>query len=128
MSDAQHTVLVADDDEDILMLVRQRLERRGYAVLAAADGAEALAMATEHRPDAAILDGLMPGLTGEEVCARLRAQTETALIPVILLTAKAGDAVRDAALEAGADACMLKPFSIDALDERLQALIAARAD
>lgn len=124
---ARHTVLVADDDEDILMLVRHRLERRGYAVITAADGEQALALATERLPDAAILDGLMPGLNGEEVCARIRADARTAAIPVIVLTAKAGEAARGEAIEAGADAYMLKPFSIDALDERLQSLIAARA-
>ena len=118
------TILVADDDEDILVLVRHRLERRGYAVIDAHDGTEALALAIERRPDAAILDGLMPGLTGEEVCERMRGNPATADIPVILLTAKAGDAARSSALESGADAYMMKPFSIDVLDERLKALIA----
>ena len=107
------------------MLVRRRLERRGYSVITAADGERALALATEHLPDAVIVDGLMPGLNGEEVCARMRASELTASIPVIVLTAKAGDAARQAALASGADAYMLKPFSIDALDERLKALIAA---
>ena len=109
------------------MLVRKRLERRGYRVIGAVDGAEALALATEHLPDAAVLDGLMPGLNGDEVCVRLRADERTAAMPVIVLTAKAGDASRDAALESGVDAYMLKPFSMDALDACLQKLIAARA-
>ncbi len=120
-------MLIADDDEDILMLLGQGLERRGYSTIAAADGGQALALATEHLPDAAVLDGLMPVLNGEEVCARLRADERTASIPVILLTAKAGDPARAAALESGADAYMLKPFSMDALDDRLKQLIAARA-
>ena len=109
------------------MLVGHRLERRGYAVITAGDGEQALALATEHVPDAAILDGLMPGLNGDEVCARMRADARTAAIPVILLTAKAGDAARESALDSGADAYMLKPFSMDALDERLKQLIADRA-
>jgi two-component system, OmpR family, phosphate regulon response regulator PhoB len=108
------------------MLVRKRLERRGYTVISAVDGAEALALATEHLPDAAVLDGLMPGLNGDEVCARLRADERTAAMPVIVLTAKAGDASRDAAFHSGVDAYMLKPFSMEALDACLQQLIAAR--
>jgi DNA-binding response OmpR family regulator len=116
-------VLVADDDPDILMLLASRLERRGYEVIQARNGEEALAAAGEHIPDAAVFDGVMPKLEGHEVCAAMRKDKRTAGIPVILLTAKAGDDARTAALESGADDYMVKPFSFDALDQRLRELI-----
>ncbi len=116
-------VLVADDDADILELLTRRLERRGYEVIPAADGDEALALALAHLPDAVVLDGLMPGLEGEQVCAELRDREPTATIPVVLLTAKATDADRQRAVDAGASAYMVKPFSIEELDETLRGLI-----
>ena len=87
MSDEPRTVLVADDDEDILQLVSFRLERAGYTVVTAADGQQALAAARQHQPDLAVLDVMMPGLNGYEVTRQLRADPATAAIPVILLTA-----------------------------------------
>jgi len=119
-------VLVADDDADILELVSQRLERRGYEVSTAGDGNEALARTVAELPDAVVLDGLMPGLEGHEVCAELRSRERTAAIPVVLLTAKAADADRQRALDVGASAYMVKPFSIDELDQTLRGLIEAR--
>lgn len=117
------TVLVADDDADILRLISQRLSHRGYQMITAPDGKTALAMAIEHGPDAAILDGIMPGLEGHEVCARMRADNRTAQIPVILLTAKAADADEREAIGAGADAYVVKPFRIEDLDLKLQELL-----
>ena len=117
-------VLVADDDADILELVSRRLERRGYDVIGAGDGREALALARSELPDAVVLDGLMPGLEGHQVCAELRADQRTTSIPVVLLTAKAADVDQERAVEAGASAYMVKPFSIDELDETLRRLIA----
>ena len=121
------TVLVADDDADILRLIAQRLEHRGYRMLTAADGNAALGLALDRPLDAAILDGIMPGLQGHEVCAALRADPRTADIPVILLTAKAADADAREAVEAGADAYIVKPFRIEELDQKLQELLSARA-
>ena len=88
MSDAPRTVLVADDDEDILQLVSFRLERAGYTVVTAADGQQALAAARQHQPDLAVLDVMMPGPDGLTLCRSLRQRGEYA-IPVILLTALA---------------------------------------
>ncbi len=116
-------VLVADDDADILGLVRRRLERRGYVVITASDGHTALELSIAERPDAVILDGVMPGLEGHEVCAAMRAREETAAIPVIVLTAKAAEIDERRALSAGASAYMLKPFAIEDLDRTLRELL-----
>ena len=116
-------VLVADDDADILALLAAGLERRGYAVTTATDGSAALALTTAELPDALVLDWLMPGLEGAEVCRELRSQAATASIPVVLLTARAAEADRRRALDAGASAYVVKPFSIAELDRTLRDLI-----
>ena len=113
-------VLIADDDPDIRMLVRLRLERSGYAVVAANDGLEALKLAMECRPDLVILDVTMPGLTGVEVTRELRARAAT--MPVILLTAHANEADVDRGADAGADVYVTKPFSPQELESRVRAL------
>jgi len=97
-----------------------RLERSGYAVIAANDGLEALQLATECRPDLVILDVTMPGLTGVEVTRALRARDES--VPVILLTAHANDADVDKGGDAGADVYVTKPFSPQELESRVRAL------
>jgi DNA-binding response OmpR family regulator len=127
MSDDPRTVLVADDDEDILQLVSFRLERAGYKVVTAADGHQALAAAREHQPDLAVLDVMMPGLNGYEVTRQLRANPATAAIPVILLTARVQEADVSRGFEAGADDYLRKPFSPQELRSRVQAIIARRS-
>ena len=119
------TVLVADDDADILRLVSQRLKHRGYQVLTAANGDEALDLILGDPPDAAVLDGIMPGIEGHQICARMRADPRTADIPVILLTAKAGDADEREAADAGVDAYVAKPFRIEQLDATIRELLAS---
>jgi DNA-binding response OmpR family regulator len=127
MSEDVRTVLVADDDEDILELVSFRLERAGYEVVTARDGAAALATAQERRPDLAVLDVMMPGLNGYEVTQRLRADDATRDIPVILLTARVQEADVNRGFEAGADDYLRKPFSPQELRARVQAIIARRS-
>ena len=127
MSDEPRTVLVADDDEDILQLVSFRLERAGYTVVTAADGPEALAAARQHQPDLAVLDVMMPGLNGYEVTRQLRADPATAAIPVILLTARVQEADVSRGFEAGADDYLRKPFSPQELRSRVQAILARRS-
>ena len=127
MSDDPRTVLVADDDEDILQLVSFRLERAGYTVVTAADGQQALAAAREHHPDLAVLDVMMPGLNGYEVTRQLRADAATAQIPVILLTARVQEADVSRGFEAGADDYLRKPFSPQELRSRVQAILARRS-
>jgi DNA-binding response OmpR family regulator len=127
MSEDVRTVLVADDDEDILELVSFRLERAGYEVVTARDGAAALATAQERLPDLAVLDVMMPGLNGYEVTQRLRADDATRDIPVILLTARVQEADVNRGFEAGADDYLRKPFSPQELRARVQAIIARRS-
>jgi len=104
-------VLVADDEEDIRALVAFRLQRAGYEVITAADGAEALTLATTRLPDLVVLDMMMPKATGLEVTRSLRGQDETKDIPVILLTARAQEADVARGFEAGVDDYVKKPFS-----------------
>jgi DNA-binding response OmpR family regulator len=120
------TVLVADDDEDILELVAFRLERAGYEVITAHDGTEALAAARERLPDLAVLDVMMPGLTGYDVTRELRGDEATRAIPVILLTARVQEADVNRGFEAGADDYLRKPFSPQELRVRVHALLARR--
>lgn len=117
-------MLVADDDADILRLISQRLTHRGYHVVTAANGDDALALVFGELPDAAILDGIMPGIEGHEICAKMRADGRTAEIPVVLLTAKAADADHQEATDAGVDAYIVKPFRIEQLDDKLRELLA----
>jgi DNA-binding response OmpR family regulator len=125
-AEKQHaTILVADDDADILRLISQRLSHRGYRVLTAESGDEALGIALRRSPDAAVLDGIMPGLEGHEVCAAMRADSRTADVPIVLLTAKAADADETEAIEAGADAYIVKPFRIEELDTKIRELLSS---
>jgi DNA-binding response OmpR family regulator len=124
--DAAPLVLVADDDPDILDLVRYRLERSGYAVATADNGADAVKLASELSPALAVLDVMMPGLTGFDVTRRLRDDPETARIPVILLTARAQEADVQEGFAAGADDDLRKPFSPRELSARVQAVLGRR--
>jgi DNA-binding response OmpR family regulator len=116
-------VLVADDDPDILALVRFRLERDGYEVLSAPDGETALDLALARTPDLALLDVMMPRLDGYEVTRRLREHGPTTTIPIILLTARVQEPDLERGFEAGADDYVTKPFSPQALGERVQAAL-----
>jgi DNA-binding response OmpR family regulator len=120
------TILVADDDQDILELVAFRLERAGYEVLTAGDGEQALASAREHRPALAVLDVMMPKLTGYDVVKAMRAEEGTSRIPVILLTARVQEADVSRGFEAGADDYIRKPFSPQELRARVEAILGRR--
>lgn len=119
-------ILVADDDQDILELVAFRLERAGYEVLTAGDGEQALAAAREHRPALAVLDVMMPKLTGYDVVKAMRAEEGTSRIPVILLTARVQEADVSRGFEAGADDYIRKPFSPQELRARVEAILGRR--
>jgi CheY-like chemotaxis protein len=116
-------VLVADDEQDILALVTTILERAGYEVLAVRDGAEALAAVRDRRPDLAVLDISMPELDGLEVLRRLRADTATSELPVVLLSAQAQEADVARGFATGASAYVKKPFSPRDLTERVDELL-----
>ncbi len=119
-------ILVADDDQDILELVAFRLERAGYEVLTAGDGEQALATARERQPALAVLDVMMPKLTGYEVVKAMRSAEETSRIPVILLTARVQEADVSRGFEAGADDYIRKPFSPQELRARVEAILGRR--
>ena len=123
MEDGARTILVADDDADILELVSFRLEQAGHATVRARDGAEALELLRRHRPSLCVLDVLMPRLNGFEVLRALREDEDLRSIPVIMLTASVQD--RDVArgFEVGADDYMRKPFNPRELQARVEALL-----
>jgi DNA-binding response OmpR family regulator len=116
-------VLVADDEDDIRSLVSFRLKRAGYDVITAADGEEALVLATTRLPDLVVLDMMMPKATGLEVTRSMREQSTTKDIPIILLTARAQEADVARGFDAGADDYVKKPFSPQDLQARVQALL-----
>ena len=118
------TILVADDDPDILNLVSKRLTKRGYRVITAVNGKEALELIRSRRPAAAVLDWMMPLLHGQEVCERVKADPSTAKVPVVLLTAKAAEMDIEKGFRGGADDYITKPFDITELDLTLKRLIA----
>jgi two-component system phosphate regulon response regulator PhoB len=114
------TVLVVDDEPDVVDLVRYHLHRAGFDVLIALTGPSGLSKAAESRPDAIVLDIMLPQMTGIEVFKALRDSTDTAGIPILLLTAKAEPAERIAGLELGIDDYITKPFSPRELVLRVQ--------
>jgi two-component system phosphate regulon response regulator PhoB len=121
------TILVIEDEEDVSDLVRYHLKKARYRVLAAADGAAGLSMALEERPDAIILDIMLPRLNGLEVASRLRSEERTREIPLLILSAKGETESRIKGLESGADDYLPKPFSPRELVLRIQALLRRRA-
>lgn len=116
-------VLLVDDEENIRMLVRFNLEKAGYEVIEAGDGKQALALARNETPDIAILDLMLPGIDGLEVCRLLKQSPETAALPIIMLTAKGDEIDRVIGLELGADDYMAKPFSQRELAARIKAVL-----
>lgn len=119
----QRLVLIADDDEDVLALLKLLLERSGHEVVAVCDGAQALTSVHARKPDLAVLDITMPRVDGLEVLRRLRADAETNGLPVVLLSAQAQEADVKRGFAAGASAYVKKPFSPRELVERITALL-----
>ena len=117
-------ILCADDDEDILALVALRLERAGFRVVRATDGDQALTLARELRPSVAVLDVMMPRLTGIEVIRALRADESTRGLRTILLSARVQESDIGHGLDAGADAYLAKPFRAPELVELVEKLLA----
>jgi two-component system phosphate regulon response regulator PhoB len=118
-----NTVLVIDDEADIIELVRYNLERAGYDVVAAADGREGLGIARRLKPALIVLDLMMPGMDGLEVCRELRRDPDTERTPIIMLTARAAESDRVVGLELGADDYLTKPFSPRELVARVKAVL-----
>ncbi len=120
---SEKRILVCDDDDLLVALLEHRLEGHGFEVLVARDGGEAVAVAAEQRPDAIVLDAMMPVMDGHEVLRRLRSRDETASIPVIMLTARKQERDILSALELGARDYLVKPFIPEELITRLNRLI-----
>jgi DNA-binding response OmpR family regulator len=104
-------ILVIDDEVDILNLVEFNLKDADYKVLTATDGKVGLQMARDHKPDLIVLDLMLPGVDGKEICKQLKRDKETECIPVVMLTAKTSEMDRVVGLELGADDYVTKPFS-----------------
>ena len=117
------TILVIDDEPELVKLLDYNFTKAGYLVLCAKDGENGLAAARKHSPDAIILDVMMPGLDGWEVCKRLRQDPATSALPLLMLTAKAEEGDRVLGLELGADDYVTKPFGVRELLARVKALL-----
>jgi phosphate regulon transcriptional regulator PhoB len=120
-------ILIADDEEDVRSLVATNLKIAGFTPVEAPDGASALARIREAEPALVVLDLMMPGLSGVELCRILKGDPRMSRIPVIMLTAKARESDRIAGLEMGADDYITKPFSPRELVLRVQMVIRRRA-
>lgn len=121
-------VLVADDDAEVAALVAISLRRGGFEVITTANGSEALDEALAQRPAACVLDIMMPNLNGYEVVHRLKEDSHTARIPIVLLSARAGALDREYGLRIGADAYIRKPFPPQELRATLWALLDPAAE
>jgi DNA-binding response OmpR family regulator len=119
-SSAKATILVVDDEDAVQRLLAFPLEREGYRVVAAPDGERALDLAASERPDLILLDVMLPGIDGLEVCRRVRASSA---VPIIMLTARDDEIDKVLGLELGADDYITKPFSIAELRSRIRAVL-----
>ncbi|MCK9392918.1 MAG: response regulator [Syntrophales bacterium] len=120
---ARKCILVVDDEKDIVDLVAYNLEREGYEILTAGDGEKALTMIKSGKLDLVILDLMLPGIKGLDICRIIRRHPETDWLPVIMLTAKGEDLDKVVGLEMGADDYITKPFSIRELVARVRAVL-----
>jgi len=115
-------ILIVEDEKDILQLVKLYLEKDGYRTVTASTGSEGLAQVRTEKPDLIVLDLMLPEIDGLEICKRLRSAPETAMLPIIMLTAKAEESDTIIGLELGADDYVTKPFSPKTLVARVKAL------
>jgi two-component system alkaline phosphatase synthesis response regulator PhoP len=116
-------ILIVDDEKDIVDLVAYNLEKEGYETLKALDGEKALQLVRTKTPDLVVLDLMLPGILGLEVCKRIRKDPQTAAIPIIMLTAKGEEIDKILGLEVGADDYVTKPFSVKELQARIKAVL-----
>ena len=116
-------ILIIEDEPSILEVLKYNLEREGFRVQCVEDGGEGLRIAKQELPDLVVLDLMLPGKSGLEVCRELRANTSTATVPILLLTAKAEEADQVVGFAMGADDYVTKPFSVKILLQRIRALL-----
>lgn len=120
------SIFVVDDEEDILELIRHNLTREGFLVATAANGENAVKAVTQKPPDLILLDLMLPGLDGLEVCRILKKENKTTDIPIVMLTAKGEESDIITGLELGADDYITKPFSMKVLIARIRAVLRRR--
>jgi phosphate regulon transcriptional regulator PhoB len=116
-------ILVVDDEKDLVDLIVYNLEREGFETIRAYEGEEALKVVKAEKPDLVILDLMLPGIQGMDVCAVIRKDRDTAAIPVIMVTAKGDEIDKILGLEIGADDYVTKPFSVRELLARVRAVL-----
>lgn len=120
---ANECILIVDDEEDVLELVRYNLDKNGYKVETATSGEEAITAARNKLPDMVILDLMLPGIDGLEVCKKLKSDLKTEPIPIIMLTAKGEESDIVTGLELGAEDYLTKPFSPKVLIARIRRIL-----
>ncbi len=125
---SRERILVVEDEEDILALIQYNLTREGYSVLCATSGEEGLRLAESGRVDLAVLDLMLPGMDGLEVCRALRRRPATATLPIIMVTAKGEESDVVAGLEMGADDYITKPFSHKVRAARIASVLRRRGE
>ena len=116
-------ILIADDEENIVISLEYLMQREGHEVLVARDGDEALAMIAEHRPDLVLLDVMMPGRSGFEVLKAVRGNEDMAATRILMLTARGRDTDRAKGEALGADGYVVKPFSTRELAEQVREML-----
>jgi two-component system phosphate regulon response regulator PhoB len=117
------SILIVEDEEPLQVLLRYNFEAEGYRVRTTASGEEVQLLVAEEHPDLIILDWMLPGLSGIEICRRLRSRAETRRIPIIMLTARGEESERVRGLATGADDYVVKPFSVSELMARVRAIL-----
>ena len=117
------SILVIEDEESIQTLLRYNLEAGGYRVRASAQGEDAAFLISEERPDLIVLDWMLPGISGIEVCRQVRAKPQSRDIPIIMLTARSEEAEKVRGLATGADDYLVKPFSVPELLMRIKTIL-----
>ena len=123
---AKENIVIVEDEEDILELLRYHLMREGYSVTTAANGEQALKIISQKMPALVLLDLMLPGLNGLELCRNLKQDPQTAAIPIMMVTAKNEESDVVIGLELGADDYIMKPFSMKVLVARVHAVLRRR--
>ena len=123
VNSTQPTVLIVDDEEDIIDLIQYNLEKEGYRTVAASDGSEGIEIARREHPDVIILDIMMPEMNGIEVCRRLRQDAHLRHTPILMLTARTEEETQVEGLDVGADIYFSKPVSMPVLSSQIRALL-----
>jgi two-component system cell cycle response regulator DivK len=123
-----HRILYIEDNDDNVYMLKSRLERKGFSVIVARDGAEGIAMAVDHKPALILMDLSLPVINGWEATRQLKARPDTRHIPIIVITAHAMEGDRESALATGCDDFDTKPVQFPRLLGKIQSLLPAEAD